>query len=389
MKILFVVNDLGVGGITTALYNVVKECYKHEINVDVLCMNKNQRIPKKLETYCNQINIENSRLKYLSLTKKDIVESNSVVSKLLLYVIGGLKKVLTRIGIWHKCVFLFSTHLGTYDVAIAYRQGPLCAQIINHIVDAKKKIGFMHGDVRDMNGIEKWIKYYKNIDKIVCVSKAVENSFKDKFPRYINKFCSVYNMFDVISIHERANRETCEIKREGDEIVFVTASRLAEHKGTGRIPEICQRVVEQCGEKSFKWYVIGEGVQYEPLVRETQEKNLSGVLHFCGVQSNPYKYMRNGDATVLVTYTEGYPMCVIESLILNKPVITTRYSAVEEMILNNVNGCIIEENSVNSIANAIIRFVKDDEYRIKLVNGAKNYEYDAQTPWEQFEQAFL
>ena len=388
MKVLFVINDLDPGGITTALLNIIRECYNHGLEVDLLCLSQNVFIPKEFEHYCNQINISNNNLKFLYLTKNDVVKCKNIYYKIYLYSIGIFKALMTRLGMWTKFIVFVSPKLGPYDIAIAYRKGPVCAQLITEL-NAKKRVGFMHGDVKDMIGIEKWIKNYYRINKIACVSKAVENSFVEKFPYFKDRSCTIYNMFDPEEIFVKSKSEELIIKNEDKKIVFVTLSRLSVEKGTERIPEIADNLVKKTAYGSFEWFILGDGPQYETLISETKKRGLESILHFEGVQNNPFKYLKNCDASVLISYTEGYPMSVIESLILKKPVIATGYSAVEEMIKDEINGIIIKENTVDGITKALSKFILDQKYRSKIQNGASNYKYDKETPWQQFRNEVL
>lgn len=384
MKILFVVDGLKVGGgITTALYNVIKECFNHNIKVDLLSLSMNEQIPNDLKNYCTQININDNNLRYINLSKKDLIECKNIYSKIKIYLLGFIKKIMTRIGCWIKLVLFISPELGPYDVAIAYRQGPIYSGIVNNI-KTKKRVGFMHGDVSDMYGIEKWIKNYSKFDKIACVSNAVQKSFEKRFPYYASKACTVYNMFDPKQIVEKANLKEFNIIKEDNQIILVTLSRLSVDKGVNRIPEICKNLVRKCGHGSFKWYVLGDGELYESLINETKKKNLETTLFFEGVKSNPYKYLKQSDAMVLLTFSEGYPMSVIETLILKKPVITTRYSAVEEMVKDGIDGLIIEDNTIDSITYCLSKFILDEDLRMYIQEGASNYIYDELTPWQQF-----
>ena len=45
-----------------------------------------------------------------------------------------------------------------------------------------------------------------------------------------------------------------------------------------------------------------------------------------GKKKNPYKYLKNGSCLLLSSIREGYPVVFIESMVFNKPIVTTNVS---------------------------------------------------------------
>ena len=70
-------------------------------------------------------------------------------------------------------------------------------------------------------------------------------------------------------------------------------------------------------------WLIGDGPDknmYEELVNEN---NLNSRVKFFGRKENPYPYMNKADYIILTSEYEGYPVTYLESLVLNKNIITT------------------------------------------------------------------
>ena len=59
--------------------------------------------------------------------------------------------------------------------------------------------------------------------------------------------------------------------------------------------------------------------------------NLEEQIIFLGRKQNPYPYFKISDCVILASDYEGYPVVFLESMILNKPIITTKVSDYEEI----------------------------------------------------------
>ena len=70
-------------------------------------------------------------------------------------------------------------------------------------------------------------------------------------------------------------------------------------------------------------WLIGDGPdrkKYEELV---EKYNLKSRVKFLGRKANPYPYIKIADYTILTSDYEGFPVTYLESVILNKSIITT------------------------------------------------------------------
>ena len=59
--------------------------------------------------------------------------------------------------------------------------------------------------------------------------------------------------------------------------------------------------------------------------------DLEKQIIFLGRKQNPYPYFKISDCVILTSDYEGYPVVFLESMILNKPIITTKVSDYEEI----------------------------------------------------------
>ena len=75
--------------------------------------------------------------------------------------------------------------------------------------------------------------------------------------------------------------------------------------------------------KDTELWIIGDGndrVMYQDYVDELK---LNNRVTFFGQKTNPYPYLNKADYVILTSDYEGFPVVYLESLVLNKQIITT------------------------------------------------------------------
>ena len=75
-------------------------------------------------------------------------------------------------------------------------------------------------------------------------------------------------------------------------------------------------------EKTSLW-IIGDGPDKKMYEKLTANLNLKDRVLFFGKKDNPYPYMIKADYIILTSDYEGFPVVYLESILLNKTIITT------------------------------------------------------------------
>lgn len=251
-----------------------------------------------------------------------------------------------------------------YDVAINYLELE-SAKFCTEIVESRKKIQWIHIDVNNINYksfIDKQQRYYKKMDKIICVSEWSEKSFLENYPRLENKLEVIYNFYDTNKVIEKSNEKIGNLRDSKGQIIILSIGRLVESKGYLRSIKICKMLVDE--GLDFKWIVLGEGGQREELEREINRQGLKNRFILRGTTSNPYAYIKACDIFTSLSYVEGFSTVIIEAKILKKPVIATDVCGVREQIINNETGIIVQ--SEKEIYGSIKRLILDSKERNNL-----------------------
>ena len=384
MKILIAVPDTGVGGVTTAAVNLSNELASRGHEVLFLDMSGENACADRLR----------DRVKLTALKGKSrlwIIGVRSVrqargIKKLGVLTLGFIKKLTIRSGLWYKLIFSKFNKGESFDVAIAFRQCAPCYSFVLNKVNAKKKMGFVHGELTYMGDISSWKKYMTSFDKIAYVSNAVREQFVAKYLELEKNACTVYNMFDVEQIKKLAEDE-CDLIFDEKKVNIVTVARIDNaFKQTQWIVEICNKLKNET-DTPFHWYIVGDGPDFDNTLALSKEHGTDDVLTFVGNKSNPYTYIKQSDFTVLTSKSEAYPMVVIESFILKKPMVVARFGSITEMLDEGKHGYIAEQ-SVESLTESVVRMIDNrDGIREKCEAYLRDTEFNNDVAYSQFIEA--
>ncbi len=150
-----------------------------------------------------------------------------------------------------------------------------------------------------------------------------------------------------------------------DTINFLFVSRLLKEKG---IVELIEGF--KLASKKNKIQLIIVGWFDENNESSLNQNSLNDLIQgydnikFLGKQDNIPEIISLIDVSILPTYyREGTPRFLLESMVMKKPIITTKMPGCDHLIDNNENGILIEPRSINAIEKSI-NFICNKELKI-------------------------
>jgi glycosyltransferase involved in cell wall biosynthesis len=136
------------------------------------------------------------------------------------------------------------------------------------------------------------------------------------------------------------------------------------------------------GGENFKLVLVGRyGWRYEELLRQINNLDLEGMVHFTGYVSQedlPLVYNLSS-LFVYPTLYEGFGLPALEAMACGVPVITTDVSSLPEIV--GVAGILVPVNNVEALYGAMIAVLGDEDLRRKMIN--KGIQRAAKFTWEQ------
>jgi len=358
IKILFVFNDFGRGGIQRVIQLLSEEFSKRKrYEVYLAVFNNIIVLP-----FCGEIidlkapTTKNPFLLFLNIIKR-IRRINKIVKEEEIDVIISCSYIANMIALLSKKIYKFKT--------------PLIISYHNNFNKSIKYMGISGLIAKRYN-----IKLQDFADKILSVSKGIENELADNgFNR--DKLTTIYNSVSTDKINSMSKQK---INSEHESIfdkkykIIISAGRFVEQKNYQLLIESYMEVNKNI---KCRLVIIGEGPDRNKLEKIIKDNNQQENIYLLGWQGNPYKFMKQSDLFVLSSDWEGFPNVVLEALACGIPIISTDCpTGPNEIIQNNINGVLVPVNDKIELANAISKVLSDKSYAKKLSSKGKERALD-------------
>ncbi|MGG4167733.1 glycosyltransferase [Rossellomorea vietnamensis] len=375
-SLLFVIDSLDCAGAEKSLVTLLSLIDYSRFTVDLMLFSHGCILEKLVP---EQVNILKP-LNYSTFAIKPINQSfKESISKMDFKMFTSRMKYSTAIRLkkyrnsqkarvyWQSVSSVIENNAKTYDIAISYAQGVPTFYVAEK-VNANKKLAWVNVSYR-LTGKDKVFqkKYYDQYDKIVGVSESTKEIFLETFPEYRSKMEVIYDINNPQFISDMADiGDGYEDNFDG--VRILTIGRLARQKGYDIALEACKKLKEKGID--FKWYVLGKG----PLKKEIRQYVVTHDLtdHFIllGVKANPYPYIKKSDIYVQTSKFEGFGLAIAEARMLNVPVVTTKFDAVYNQMVQNKNGLVVNMDS-ESVADGIINLINNHNLRNEITEYLK------------------
>jgi glycosyltransferase involved in cell wall biosynthesis len=368
-NIIFVTNALWIGGIETALVNLLNNLNYDKFNVTLLVLHAELDMLKQINPKCKTLIVDREKCftfdktyhfgRLFHLTEES--SQKSFLHRMMMWTVPFIKWNENRLYINYVRNLMKNEH---FDTAVIYSD--VVAEITIRAIKANKYLMFYHhGSMRhvyhDKIG-------YKKCEKIIAVSKNQANELKKFVPKYANKILAIHNLTEINSVREKSNEPIIETF-EKDKFNIVSVGRVSHEKGMDIAVRACAMLIDD-GYKNVRWWIIGDGPAMQEVQDVITETNMKNYVITVGMKSNPYPYMKKANLYVQPSRVESYGLTIKEALILDKSVVATdTFGAVE--ILKNVNNSIICSNDVYGVVESIKKYLNNPdslEQKLKSIN---------------------
>ena len=308
-KLLFTAYSLEIGGIETALVNLLNRLDYDKYEVTLILEKKEgiflDKIPKNV----------------------DVLEYRISNNKFTLF-----RKIKNRLKLisWKnklKNKYDFSCSFATYSIPGAHLA----------LVASENSTLWMHGnyyilynyDEKDMRKFLDTVSI-KKFKRVVFVSEENKRDVTEHYQEIKDKAIVCNNFINSDEILEKVKEEIDDFKKDKKMPLFVNVGRHDEYqKRLTRVIESSKKLIEE-GYK-FKILFIGDGPDYFNYSSLVKKYKIDDVIEFLGRKSNPFPYYKMADAVILSSEYEGYPVVFLEAMLLNKPILSTKVSDWEDL----------------------------------------------------------
>lgn len=256
-----------------------------------------------------------------------------------------------------------------FDAAIAGLHG-LSPAFICDWVDARHRLVMVRADAADdrYGKLARNIAdYEEQIDHYVCVSQSVLNSLVHFYPQTARKALRIYNLIDSRAMRAAADAQSSPFETAKNVVRVISVCRLQEsQKALLRMVEVHRRLLDAGVDHA--WHVLGDGPDRALLARAIEQQGVQQTFRLHGAVENPFPYYKHAEICAVLSRYEGLCGVVNEARVLERPVVATRFSGIEEQIENGVNGVIVEQD-VDSICTGLASLIRDPALRERLARG--------------------
>lgn len=330
-RILIVVGSFSMGGTISSLRSLLSEIDTDRIQVDLFCRLWKGDF-KGIIPNCNILR-ENIWL-------SNRMTESCLVSKFVNFFLWTVRKSFSFLGVdlFRLYCKIGGKQIGSEKYAAIIGYDETLAQFTSSL-PARKRINWIHCDYRRYANGRDESRYYDKIDTIVCVSEFAKSIFNGIYPQFKGKTVAIHNVINVEDIVERSRQPIDDTCFDTSAFTIISCGRLNPVKQFSTIPSIAKEIV-RLTDKTFKWYIIGDGNERENIEREIIENGISESVILLGKKSNPYPYMTKADLYVCTSFSESFPLVVNEAKALRVPVVCNNFPSAPESIIDGKNGII-------------------------------------------------
>ena len=202
---------------------------------------------------------------------------------------------------------------------------------------------------------------YQHTDAIVVLS-----------PRYVKEFKEIMKISQsdkIVSIPNPLTFSRTEVKNmDQKENVILFVGRFSySDKRIDRLLYIWQKLQDRMSD--WKLELVGDGMEKAALEKLSLKLGLRNIL-FHGFQS-PLPYYSKAKIFSLVSNHEGLSMSMLEGMQNGcVPVIFSIDSAITDIIIDNVNGCLVEPFDLDMYAEKLYKLASDSSLLNKMQSSA-------------------
>ena len=376
-KVIFITQALWLGGIETALVNLLNHLDYEKYDVTCLITEDYQDMADQIMSRCRLIIAD--RQHTVSFPKeykyKRLFNLMEEPQKALSFrrLIWKIIKLFFRAAEMRLYAQYIKQQFGNehFDTAVIYSDR--VAEIAVRSISADRFLMFYHN--ADLGRAYHDIYGYRISEKIIAVSEAQCNKLKKARSQFASKMIAIPNYIDVESTRKKAELETESPLFPEQGIHLVSCGRLAYQKGFDIAVKACAIIVGN-GFENLHWYILGMGPKKKELESMIREYGMVNHFHLIGAKKNPFPYMKAADLYVQPSRYENYSVVMLEAMVLCKPILAT-VPAGEMQIISGENGLLCEANPV-SIAQSIEYLYLHREKREKYVRYLKDNSLEKQ-----------
>ncbi len=155
-------------------------------------------------------------------------------------------------------------------------------------------------------------------------------------------------------------------------IVIGTVARLEPVKGVRYFIEAIKLIYSSFVlNYPLLFLIVGDGSERKKLEQEVKKSELQKKIIFTGMRDDVEELISLMDIYVQPSLNEGMGKTIVIAQLLGKPVVSTKVQGIPSIVLDNYTGLLVNPKDSFSLAEAIIKLIKDEKLRLTMGHNAQ------------------
>ena len=205
----------------------------------------------------------------------------------------------------------------------------------------------------------------RHLGRMICVSEGLRRAYAAQGVDP-GRMTVVHNGIDPAAIPGRPGREVrVELGIAQDAVVIGTVGSLMRRKHVDLLIQALARTAGK-GGGGITGLIVGEGPERSALEAEARRLGLGGSCVFAGFQEEPLSFLDAMDIVALTSQSEGLPRVLLEAMLLSKPVVATRVTGCEDLVVDGETGILVPFGDKRALDDALGRLAADAAERDRM-----------------------
>jgi glycosyltransferase involved in cell wall biosynthesis len=210
------------------------------------------------------------------------------------------------------------------------------------------------------------------VNKLIAVSEDVKTSILNTLPGIPEKrIVSISNSVDVNRYGDRSARTAVrrELGLDDHHKIMLVVATLKEQKGHYFLLNALHEIVKQFPD--LKVLFAGDGELRTTLQTHALKLHLENNVHFLGNRNDIPKLLAASDYFILPSLWEGLPMALIEAMASGLPIIATRVSGTNQVMVHGETGLLVPPGDAKELERAILELLSNPYTAFRMGKAAR------------------
>lgn len=187
----------------------------------------------------------------------------------------------------------------------------------------------------------------KKADRMITVSDELQDSIK----KLGIKQTRISSSFNGINFNEHIDLsyERRDFGISPDDFLILMVARLEQVKGHEIAFQAFAKLRKE--KQNCQLLLIGDGSLHQPLRGLANQLGIGHQVHFLGHRDDVDQFYQMADVTLLTSFSEGFPLVLLESARMKTPVIATDVGDVSKIVIDQSHGWKVKVGDVDQLVN--------------------------------------